>query len=123
MEGGRVDNAVLRNWAETVVGGSSGTNTGSSYAVDVSSGSLFHLILNADCSFTFTNPTPTDTFCYFSILLKQSGGFTPVWPNTVAWANDQSFVMTQTANMYDLYTFFTLNAGATWYGMQAGADM
>lgn len=123
MEGGRVDSAVLRNWADTVVGGSSGTNTGSSYTADVSTGSLFHLVLNANCDFTFSNPTPTDTFCYFSILLKQGGGFTPRWPATVAWPGDQAFAMTPTANVYDLYTFFTINGGATWYGTQASADM
>ncbi len=54
MEKGRLDNGTLKNWGETLVGGASGTNAGSSYVVDLTNGNVHNLILNsASCSLAF----------------------------------------------------------------------
>jgi hypothetical protein len=53
--GARIDNANFKAYGETLVGGSAGTNTGSAYSVDLSTGNEFNLILNA-IDFTFSNP-------------------------------------------------------------------
>ncbi len=67
LEQARVDNAVIKDYAETMVGGAAGASSGTSYAVDISQGNVFHLILNANCAITFTNPTASGTACSFSL--------------------------------------------------------
>ena len=61
MQGGRVDASTFKQYGETLVGGSAGTNTTATYTVDLSLGNVFNLILNANCAFTFANPKPTWT--------------------------------------------------------------
>lgn len=119
MEGGRVDDSVLKSFAETLVGGAAGTNTTSTYTVDIETGNTYHLILNANCTFTFSNPTPTGTACYITILLKQdgTGGWSATWPATVVWPDNTAPTVTTTASSWVLYHFLTVNGGNTWFGV------
>src|SRR3989338_6529357 len=73
-QSGRVDNAVLKDYAETTVGGAGGTNSGTAYTIDLSTGNTFTVFLNANCTFTFTNPPTAGKALPFTILLKQDGG-------------------------------------------------
>lgn len=124
LEGGRLDDSVLKSFAETLVGGAAGTNTGSSYDIDISTGNTYHLILNASCTFTFSNPPPSGTACYITILLKQdgTGGWTAAWPFTVAWPSDTEPTVTTTADSWVLYHFLTVNGGNTWFGVAANPE-
>lgn len=120
LEGGRLDNSVLKAFAETLVGGAAGTNTSSSYTVDISTGNTYHLILNANCAFAFSN-APANVSSYITILLKQdaTGGRTATWPLTVVWADDTPPTITTTASSWVLYHFLTTNGGKTWFGTAA----
>ena len=126
LEQGTLARGMLKNWSETLVGGSGGTNTGSSYTIDISTGNIFHLILNsATVSFTFSNPTAAGTACYFTLLLKQdaTGGRQILWPSTVAWTDDIPPTPTTTASKYDIYMFMTINGGGTWHGSQSSVSL
>ena len=120
-----MDNSVLKSYAETLVGGSAGTNTGSAYTVDLTSGNTFHLILNANCIFTFSNPSPANTVCYITILLKQdgTGGRAATWPFTVVWPSDLLEVPATAANTWVMYHFFTINGGGAWWGAVANPGL
>jgi hypothetical protein len=122
LEGGRIDNAMLKYYAETLVGGASGTNTGSAYTIDLSTGSAFYLILNANCTFNFSNPSASGTASGFTLILKQdgTGGRGVTWPYTVAWERDSIPVPSTAANTWYVLYFFTVDGGATWYGNQSG---
>src|SRR3989338_8127819 len=86
-QSGRVDNAVLKDYAETTTGGAGGANSGTAYTVNIANGNVFHIFLNANCTFTFSNPAASGTTTYFTLLLKQDGGSrTATWPSTVLWA-------------------------------------
>jgi len=124
LEGGRLDNAVLKRYGETLVGGASGTNTGSAYTVNVANGNAFFLILNADCTFTFSNPSASGTACYFTLILKQdsTGGRLAYWPGTVAWSGDVLPILSTGASTYDVFAFLTTNGGSTWWGFPSGAS-
>lgn len=124
VQGGRVDNGTLKNYAEALVGGSSGANSGSAYTIDVSQGNAFYIVLNANCTFTFSNPVASGNVSYFTLLLQQdsSGSRVPLWPFTVAWPGDLPPGFTVTPNQWDLLFFMTVNGGGTWYGNISGSS-
>lgn len=123
MEGGRVDNSVIKDYGETAVGGAAGTNAGASYTIDISSGNFFNLILNANCTFTyFKNALASGSATSFTLVLKQdaTGGRTVTWPANVYWPGNMVPTLTPSASRYDVFTFHTFDAGSSWVGMAGG---
>lgn len=113
---------VLKDYGEVVVGGASGTNTSSSYTVDLVSGNVFNLILNANCTFTFSNPPASGVAGNFTLILTQdsTGNRTVTWPGAVTWISGSAPTLTTTAYGVDILTFLTINAGTTWFGAASG---
>lgn len=109
---------VLQDYGETVVGGVDGTNTGSSYTIDLTEGNVFHLVLTANCTFTFSNPAASGTATTFTLYLRQDGvgSRTATWPSAVVWPGDTAPTLTTTATRTDVFTFTTTDAGTTWFG-------
>src|SRR3989344_2072087 len=124
MEDGRIDRAILKDYGETLIGGTSGTETGSTETLDIESGNVFHLILTADCEFPFTNPSPVGTSCTFTLILRQDevGGRTVTWPTSSVWVAGTAPTLTTEKNRYDILTFTTTDAGAKWYGTVAAKN-
>jgi hypothetical protein len=126
MEDGRIDRGVFKRWGEVVVGGASGTNTGSAYTIDLTGGNVFNLILNANCAFTFSNPTGSGAVCSFTLILHQdaTGGRTATWPSAVVWpfAPDPSS-LAASANAINVFSFVTYDGGLNWLGFIAGQIM
>ncbi len=121
LEGGRVDNAVLKEYGETLVGGATGATSGSAYTVNIANGNMHHIVLVADCTFSFSNPTPSGTTTYFTLLLKQDGGArTATWPSTVRWAGGSAPTLSTDAGAYDLVSCLTTDGGATYIGFGGG---
>ncbi len=124
MEDGRLDDAILKQYGETVVGGASGTNAGASYEVAVASGNVFNLILNsATCTLTFTTPAASGTMSSFTLILRQdgTGGRAVTWP-TVKWPGGTVPSLSSAAYAVNVFSFFTLDAGGTWFGVRSGAE-
>jgi len=123
MEDGRVERAHLRDYGETVVGGSAGINAGEAYTVDLENGNVFNLILNeATCELSFTNAFPSGAATSFTLMLKQdsTGGREVTWPSNIMWPGDNAPTLTTTANEADIFSFITINAGALWFGVHGG---
>src|SRR3989344_4200258 len=87
VERGRIDNAVLKDYGESLVGGTSGTISTSAYTVDLPSGNAIILILNANCTFSFSTTAASASAVSFTLILKQDGegGRTVTWPAAVIW--------------------------------------
>lgn len=125
MEDGRIDNAYLKDYGETAVGGSAGTNAGSSYAADISTGNTFNLILNSSsCTLSFTNPTASGTLCSITVILKQdaTGGRVVVWPSSIIWPDAIAPTLTPVASRFDFFVFQTINGGGLWFGSVVGQN-
>src|SRR3990167_4441686 len=121
-QSGRVDNAVLKDYAETTTGGAGGANSGTAYTIDLSTGNTFTVFLNANCTFTFTNPPTAGKALPFTIILKQDGGSrTATWPSTVIWQSGTAPTLTTTAGAVDILTFMTLDAGTSYFGFAGAA--
>lgn len=124
MEDGRIDDVNLKQYGETVVGGASGTNAGSSYEVAVASGNVFNLNLNsASCTLTFTTPAASGTMSSFTLILRQdgTGGRLVSWP-TIKWPGGTVPSLSSAAYAVNVFTFFTLDAGSTWFGVRSGTE-
>lgn len=72
-------------------------------------------------TFTFSNPSASGVCCSFTLILENGGSQTVNWPASVVWTNGAA--PTLTASGKDILTFFTVDAGTTWYGFLAGEDM
>lgn len=72
-------------------------------------------------TFTFSNPPATGRCGSFTLILTNGGSQTVNWPASVDWAGGTA--PTLTASGVDILTFFTVNAGSTWFGFAAGLDM
>jgi hypothetical protein len=91
-------------------------NTGTSATLDLSAGNFITATLTGNCTFSFSNPTTNA--CAFTLVLTNdgTGGRTITWPAAVIWPSGSIPSRTTSANKTDVYTFFTVNSGSTWFG-------
>ena len=71
-------------------------------------------------TFTFSNPIATGCSS-FTLILTNGGSQTVNWPAGVDWPS--ATAPTLTTSGVDVLTFFTVDAGTTWYGFAAGTGM
>jgi len=94
--------------------------------LDLTTGNVFkHTASGGNVTFTFSNPSASGKSCSFTLIwVQDSSDRTITWPAAVDWkdAGTAPSVTSGSAKV-DIYTFFTVDAGTTWYGFQAGADM
>ena len=92
---------------------------------NLENGNVFKLNQDANITtFTISNPAATGKGCSFTVIrVKDNNGTTRTitWPASVKWGGGVAPVLTQTANAVDIFTFFTIDAGTTWYGCLVGA--
>lgn len=94
--------------------------------IDFSNGSLFNLTLGADTTISFTGISQLTNNSSFTttIFVKNdaTAGRTITWPIGIKWTGGIIPPKTTTANAIDIWTFFTIDAGITWYGNLAMKD-
>jgi len=68
---------------------------------------------------TFSNPSPTGNYCEISLIVIQGTTARTInWPGSVDWKGGAPTLST-TNDAVDLFHFFTVNGGTTWYGTYA----
>ena len=108
---------------ETLATATSGTGT---QVINLNNGNLFkHTSSGGDTTFAFQNAPAPGLAHSFSINFIQdgTGNRTATWPASVDWAGGSAPSLTGTANSVDIFTFFTFDGGATFFGFLAGADV
>lgn len=100
-------------------------NLGSSSTIDLTSGNYVSGTLNANCTLTFSNPSPTGNGCGFILELTQdaTGSRTVTWPASVKWSSATAPTLSTGSSAKDILAFITRDAGATWYGFVSGQGM
>ena len=91
-------------------------NTGTSATINLANGNFVTATLTGNCTFTFSNPSAGASSFTLFLTNDATPGRSITWPVSVKWPNNIIPVRTTTANRTDVYTFFTLNGGTTWYG-------
>lgn len=123
MEGGRIDNAVLKQYGEIAIGnGLNPINVASAYTIDVTKANVYNLCLIGNTTFTFTSGFVSGVYCSFTLFLQQGaiGGRTATWPASVKWPSGTAPTLTTAANRVDSLSFSTVDGGTTWYGALTG---
>jgi hypothetical protein len=101
-------------------------NTGTAINIDVFSGGVFTATLTGHCTFTLRYPVATGASSLTLILTNDAtAGRTVAWSGgTFIFPGGASQLNRTTAGSgIDIWTFFTPNAGTTWYGNIAMRDM
>jgi len=87
--------------------------------VDCTLGSVQTKSISGTSVLTFSNP-PEIGSGEFTLILTLSGSPDVVWPTSVKWSGSAP---TLTTVGIDVFTFITIDGGATWLGFVAGQDM
>lgn len=106
----------IKDYSETTAS----VNAASTTTIDIVDGNVVLLAHGTNIStFTWSNPSPTGKSCSFTLKrTKDNSGTsrTIAWPAAVKWTLGAAPSLTQTANAVDVFSFFTTDAGTTWYG-------
>lgn len=81
--------------------------------IDLSSGTYFKKVINANSAFTFSNLPEAGEAHAFTLLIQHTSG-TISFPATVKFPNDAA--LTLTSGKFHLFTFTTDNGGTSWRG-------
>ena len=100
--------------------------SGTSVTLDISQGSVFTITLAHNItSFTWSNPATSGDVSAFVLKVTQdgTGSRTIAFPTSVDFAGGTAPTLSTAANAVDVFVFFSLDQGTTYYGFTAGQDM
>ena len=100
------------------------TLSGTSTTIDLSSATNFTHNLVGNTTYTFSNPAASGSVSAFTLKIRQdTSARTITWPSSVDWAGGTAPTLTSQTYGIDIFTFFTLDGGTTYYGFVAGQAM
>ena len=105
---------------------STALTSGTSVTLDLNAGTVFTITLAHNIgTFTWSNPASSGYASVFSLKGTQdgSGGRTISWPASVDWASGTAPTLSSGANDVDVFVFFTVDGGTTYYGFTSGQDL
>lgn len=114
-------NGTLKSYKETVVTVSASTATTS---LDLRQGNIFNVTISSNTTFTFTNPPASGVLQSATVIVKQdaTGGRTGSFTSS-KWTDSIAPTLTTTANRTDVFTFFTVDGGTSYFGTYALANV
>lgn len=118
-----IASAKVTNLIDVMITQTASTSTTS---LDLSTGSVFYVTIGATTQFQFNNPpSGTNVFSFTLITVNDGTANRAVsFPaGKMQWAGGYTPPRTTTANAVDVWTFFTFDAGTTWKGSLAIADL
>jgi hypothetical protein len=106
--------------AYSAVTSSSGTAT-----LDFETATVFQLTLSEDVTtFTWNNaPTSGTAFGFTLKVIQDSTARTIAFPASVDWPGGAAPTLSSGSGDVDVFTFFTIDGGTTYYGFTAGQDL
>lgn len=100
--------------------------SGTSVTLDISQGSVFTITLAHNIgTFTWSNPATSGDVSAFVLKVTQdgTGSRTIAFPAAVDFAGGTAPTLSTGANDVDVFVFFTVDAGTTYFGFTAGQDL
>lgn len=119
MADNTLERPLLKDYAETLT---TVAATGATETLDLESGNVFDITLDASCTLTFSNPPASGRAGSFTLIVRQNGtgGWTLTYPASVKWAGGTPPTLSTAASAIDILSFVTVNGGTTWFGFLAG---
>ena len=100
------------------------TLTGTTTTIDLATATNFVHDLTGATTYTFSNPASTGNATAFTLkIIQDSTARTITWPASVDWAGGTAPTLTSTNNGVDVFVFYTIDGGTTYYGFTAGQAM
>ena len=90
--------------------------------ISATTGNVFNHAPSADVAYTFSNPPTTGSAYDFTLKVAPTATVAITWPSSVKWAGGTA-PSAPASGQKDVYNFFTLDGGTTYYGFQAGDAM
>jgi hypothetical protein len=100
------------------------TSSGNAATLNLRDGNSFLHDLTENVTYTFSNPAASGKVSMFVLkIIQDSTARTITWPASVDWAAATAPTLTATNNGVDVFVFFTIDGGTTYYGFTAGQAM
>jgi hypothetical protein len=90
--------------------------------IDLSTGNVFSDTPATGLTYVFSNPPAAGSAYGFTLKITPSATVTITWPASVDWP-DATAPDAPAIGTTNVYSFYTQNSGATYYGFLAGAAM
>lgn len=99
-------------------------NTGSTETIDLASGAVHRIVLDDNCTLTFTGAAADVAYSFTLIVVQDGGGGNTItWPASVDWPGAAAPTLSSGGGDVDVFTFLTTDGGTIWLGFTAGQDM
>ena len=93
-------------------------------SLDLRTASNFSHDLTENTTISFANPAASGKVSAATLrIIQGSTARTITWNSSIKWAADTAPTLTTTDNAVDIFVFYTLDAGTTYYGFTAGQVM
>ena len=100
------------------------TSSSNAATLNLRDGNSFLHDLTENVTYTFSNPAASGKVSMFVLkIIQGSSARTITWPSSVDWAAATAPTLTATNNGVDVFVFFTIDGGTTYYGFTAGQAM
>jgi hypothetical protein len=97
------------------------TSSSNAATINLRDGNLFEHDLTENVTYTFSNPAASGRASSFVLkVIQDSSARTITWPTSVDWPAATAPTLTATNNGVDVFVFFTIDGGTTYYGFIAG---
>lgn len=97
------------------------TSSSNAATINLRDGNLFEHDLTENVTYTFSNPAASGRASSFVLkVIQDSSARTITWPSSVDWPAATAPTLTATNNGVDVFVFFTIDGGTTYYGFVAG---
>ncbi len=112
--------ALLVDYAE----GLNNPAAAASVTLNLENGNVFDATMDQDTTFVFSNPPISGRVGSFTLILRQdgTGGWIATWPGSVIWEDATPPSHSSGASQSDMFSFITVDAGATWFGFMGGGN-
>jgi len=115
------DIVMGEGFEEVQVGGNTGTAVTLVMSGDV--GAVKTYTVTGNCTFTMPSGLTSGVAISFTLILTDSGGPRNITFTGVLWPGGADPTAMSAASAVDIFTFFTINGGTTWYGFTSGTGM
>ena len=100
------------------------TSSSNAATLNLRDGNSFLHDLTENVTYTFSNPAASGKVSMFVLkIIQGSSARTITWPSSVDWAAATAPTLTATNDGVDVFVFFTIDGGTTYYGFTAGQAM
>ena len=97
------------------------TSSSNTATINLRDGNVFEHDLTENVTYTFSNPAASGRASAFILkVIQDSSARTITWPGSVDWVAATAPTLTATNNGVDVFVFFTIDGGTTYYGFVAG---